>query len=1173
MATQTPNLGLTKSDLNETADISVINANMDIIDVKYKELQEDVKVTSVNSKTGTVVLSASDINAADGSSIETRLADLANQPKADMQARSEIMDIKLKLKEQASVSFINKTGVGFYDTFADNSQIDTGNTTATYDNTNKLVSFADKGTYTAKTTSAYTNASTINVDTEVKVGDKIDNTNEVTAVNPKETNDITVERTDITVVGSAYFTGHNNSRRLVKLDNNWLISAVIDTVNNRIRFFVSKDNGATWMQICYINAIAVFGLSLAFKGTFVYTLVTYNVGGESVDLFHFDATTVSDDNLSVSKQSITNCTSSFMCSLAINPVETKLHACWSSENSTFSSNYNIGYCEGTISLDGNVTWGAVEQVTTFNNANYPLFAIFPCIVFDKNNIPCIFIQQQNVCLDATSITAKNGITLLKRNTTLIAGNGYVNSNWSYKVVYNGGGFIQGSPSAIYVPRSINELTNGRIWVTWDGRDSTDTDAYNIQVVYSDDGGLTWSSPQKLTSGNSYAQAYPSITCNKNNEIFIVWYLYAINNSTFYRNIRKIKYANGVWTNITTVTNNTTGDAAYPSVLFDNTFSLDFSEPLFVYQNLQTSKVGFYGTWIADSITYDITVTTPITTTNGQALTLYKVAEKLKMLPQTFGNFKSLELNVYPNKISKATIKGAVNNSTTVLTNTAVDKKLYAGDKLFVNGAKNEIVSSTNNYGTNTINDATIIGNSNTYDINNNGGRKLVRLNDGTLFSCTRNSTHIYIYKSVDNGATWGTFTAIGHTSVQDICLATDGVHLFVLENIENVAVHFLSFSGDSIITNVLVDTSQTTINRCSLIVNSGGTELHTCWISENSACHGYNVRYAKGIIASDGSVVWGMVEQVTTWDVSNYPDFILYPSITLDKNNIPCIFVSQIQNALTESTYQTGYAITLLKRDSTLTTGNSLVNSNWSYRGVYFNSSQSQVCPSAIYIPQSINGLANGRIWVTWYGYDSIDTGYGNIKVSYSDDLGATWSAPQKLTSGNIYHQCNPSITANKNNEIFIVWQGFDSTISTSNYNIRKIKYSDGTWGSITNVTINTTESAQFPNTLFDNTFTLDFSEPLFIYQNMMPFKIGFYGTWIAWLGYNLIMTNPVTLADGDKVTIVDIEAKQTNVDIPLVNIDSEKFVYKADNLDTTIADLLISAVGTRLNGLEYAIG
>ena len=93
MSAKTTNYGLSKPTDNETADIEVINGNMDILDAKIKEVDDKalnftVPVTKVNGKTGDINLSASDIKAADGTTLEqfktdttTHLADMKTQIK------------------------------------------------------------------------------------------------------------------------------------------------------------------------------------------------------------------------------------------------------------------------------------------------------------------------------------------------------------------------------------------------------------------------------------------------------------------------------------------------------------------------------------------------------------------------------------------------------------------------------------------------------------------------------------------------------------------------------------------------------------------------------------------------------------------------------------------------------------------------------------------------------------------------------------------------------------------------------------------------------------------------------------------------------------------------------------------------------------------------------------
>ncbi|MNS91816.1 hypothetical protein D3C72_1259260 [compost metagenome] len=148
--------------------------------------------------------------------------------------------------------------------------------------------------------------------------------------------------------------------------------------------------------------------------------------------------------------------------------------------------------------------------------------------------------------------------------------------------------------------------------------------------------------------------------------------------------------------------------------------------------------------------------------------------------------------------------------------------------------------------------------------------------------------------------------------------------------------------------------------------------------------------------------------------------------------------------------------------------------------------------PSAILVPQSINGLASGRLWVVWHGLDATDTAVHNIRVSYSDDGGVTWSAGQKLTSGNIYSKVSPSITADKNNNIYVLFHGRDASDAFSD--LRLIKNTAGAWGSEVVVANGATNAKINATALVD--LTLDVTTPLYIYQDSQSGKIGFYGTW-----------------------------------------------------------------------------
>jgi hypothetical protein len=400
-------------------------------------------------------------------------------------------------------------------------------------------------------------------------------------------------RTDITVVNQAYDTSGNGGRKLVRLSNGWLVAGVknMSSSPKSIQFY--KFDGTSWSQLCYLQGSSsdVIDFSLVSKGNFVYVLATIKGSLANAGFWVIDVPNQTNVNINASGTNIDPGQSDIgNCSLTINSAGTELHAAWVSKNSTYSSSFNIRYAKGTINGDGSVTWGAVEQWTTANGLDFKN----PTIQL-HGNIPMVFAETPgwNVTQTGASVgSSYQGIIVLKRDNTLTTHTGgYLNGSLiSFKYVYsNTGGYTQSFPSACVAP-------NGRIWVAWMGRDATDGAVENIRVAYSDDGGQTWSAMTKLTNGNSYAQQYPSITVNKNNEVFVLW---QGNDATdVYYDIRMIKY-NGSWGSVSVISAGTTNTKRYPSALYDTT--LDFSTPLFIYQDLQGNKVGFYGTWIVNTI--------------------------------------------------------------------------------------------------------------------------------------------------------------------------------------------------------------------------------------------------------------------------------------------------------------------------------------------------------------------------------------------------------------------------------------------------------------------------------------------------------------------------------------------------------------------------------------------
>lgn len=373
--------------------------------------------------------------------------------------------------------------------------------------------------------------------------------------------------------------------------------------------------------------------------------------------------------------------------------------------------------------------------------------------------------------------------------------------------------------------------------------------------------------------------------------------------------------------------------------------------------------------------------------------------------------------------------------------------------------------------TKTVTDATVVAGA--YDTSGNGGRKLVRLANGSFVVATKTTTAYYLYKSIDNGLNWTLlYSNTGLTSFQDVAIASKDIYVYVIYGANNNAVNYHvinSLDGTRPFVGG-VDSSQTALGNVSLAINSEGTELHAAWRSKSPTLpNSFNIRYAKGVINQvDGSVTWGTVEQRTTYNTTG--QYAENPSIIINSKGHPVVL--HIYHGGIQSTYYNG--------------------SSWATVGIYTpGTTYAQSSPSAIFVPKSVNGIANGRIWVAWHGTDATDTTTKHIRVSYSDDGGVTWSAMQKLTSGGVKQQESPSITVSKDNKIHIVWEGYPETNNW--YNIRTTSYDGGLWKPITNLTNTTSSASRFPSTLIDMSITFDTT--LLIYKDERG-KVGFFGTW-----------------------------------------------------------------------------
>lgn len=256
-----------------------------------------------------------------------------------------------------------------------------------------------------------------------------------------------------------------------------------------------------------------------------------------------------------------------------------------------------------------------------------------------------------------------------------------------------------------------------------------------------------------------------------------------------------------------------------------------------------------------------------------------------------------------------------------------------------------------------------------------------------------------------------------------------------------------------------------------------------------------NIRYAKAVINSDTSLTWGPIEQAST--VNNYynQNANLVVSIAVDKSGIPMIAVQARSNFIYGPTITTGdeYMINVYRRDTTLSNTWEAMPANWSARTVYKGdaSSLEQKAPSMIYVPQSVNGLVNGRFWVAWFGYDNANPTASNLWVAYSDDNGKTWTV-SKLTTGTGNNVENPSMTFNSKNEVFVV---FPRVLYDS---VSYFKHSNNAWGTLQTIQGNngTTQGRSYPSTAL--TTALDIVVPYTVFLNNRNSKVALFGSWIT---------------------------------------------------------------------------
>jgi len=367
-----------------------------------------------------------------------------------------------------------------------------------------------------------------------------------------------ISTTNITSL-SDYLT--NNSQKVVKLSNDWLIYSLYSNTNNRVNFYCSKNSGISWDLLCYLNISGSVSSSVCSLNNKVYFFATIPTS-TTATVWKFDASTItqgSDISSSAVVVDAAQTTFGAGCSITSDSLG-NLYAAWCSKGSSSPYSYGIRYSKST---DGGVTWQAPTTIITTNGAGYDYTN--PSILIKSNGYPA-------VAFEYTQYDSNNG--------------GY----YHYIYVYSFNGSSWNSTSSLFssgrfggnfnMKPTVIMDKNNVIHLVWQSKDTTDYSYLNLWYSKSADGGSTWSTATKLTSGNLYDQNSPVLTFDESNKVTLLWTAKDASN-TQTPVLKQMSYT-GTWGPAANVLNNGVPINAISVTAYSNLPNLP--NPLLIYAN-------------------------------------------------------------------------------------------------------------------------------------------------------------------------------------------------------------------------------------------------------------------------------------------------------------------------------------------------------------------------------------------------------------------------------------------------------------------------------------------------------------------------------------------------------------------------------------------------------------
>jgi len=398
-----------------------------------------------------------------------------------------------------------------------------------------------------------------------------------------------------------------------------------------------------------------------------------------------------------------------------------------------------------------------------------------------------------------------------------------------------------------------------------------------------------------------------------------------------------------------------------------------------------------------------------------------------------------------------------------------------------------------------------------YNIRGAEARRVVQLANGTLIATTQTSdtgnTHIFAYKSTNNGLAWTPLNNIysrannsGNTGDLYWSIVALGNEFGIVAQAEyQKTVEFTRFTENGIKINskyIYVGSPSATVlcKGVSIAIDPQNQNImHVAWSIKDNNSH--NLFYSKTV---DGGIMWSSPEKLTQYNTAGQG--FLNPSIV-------CVNGKPVIISYIDSTVNNQYLIHSLYWD-----GSKWVSKNASFTDST-NVALKKSAPSAVVDKY-------GVIHVTWDG-PTASSVKNNIHYISSPDGGVTWTSFKALTNvSGLLLMVEPSITVDKNNTLYIMYAGTDSQ-ETTYRDIRLLKkQSGGNW--IDTKIADEGVTLTNPSTLYDPSFKLSFGDaPPTMYRSSNGMKfIGTFSTNTAPTVTLISPENNQTLYENDTINI-----------------------------------------------------